>query len=79
METLKDKIEWMLDGGFLTDNKENNKYAYGLDLKKGMFFAISKRSVKAKKPRRLYEDPELPLDDIDEKMKIFKSSNQLIK
>lgn len=71
--SLKQKIEWLLIGGFLTNKSENSKFAYGLDLQDGTFFSISKRSVKAKSPKRLLEETELPLDDIKENMVILKA------
>ena len=49
--SLKDKIEWMLQGGYLTD-KGKRMFAYSIDLEKKMFYCTSIRSVKAKNPKR---------------------------
>jgi hypothetical protein len=62
-ETLKQKIEWMLNGGYLT-NKGKRDLACGIDLETNEFFVISRRAVKAKKPKRLHVNTELPLEDI---------------
>lgn len=70
-ETLKQKIEWMLMGGFLTNNTQPKLFAYGLDLEKNTFYSISKRSVKSKNPKRINEDVHLPLEDIEENMEIL--------
>ncbi|MGG3958405.1 hypothetical protein ABEV20_03955 [Bhargavaea massiliensis] len=70
-QTLKQKIEWMLNDGFLT-NKGNKDFAYGIDLETNTFYAISRRAVRAKKPKRILEETELPLADINENMEILK-------
>ena len=70
METLKEKIEWMLAGGYLTDKGER-MFAYSIDLEKRCFYAISIRAVKAEKPKRNYHDQMLAMEDIDENMEIL--------
>ena len=70
-QTLKQKLEWMLSGGFLTDNNEPKLFAYGIDLEKSTFYAINKRSTKAKNPKKVIEDVHLPLEDIKMHMEIF--------
>lgn len=75
MESLKEKIDWMLDGGYLIDkDKESNDYLYGIDTsaEEVVFYSILKRQRKARNPRRLIQDPQLPLSSIDWNMKIFK-------
>jgi hypothetical protein len=71
-ETLKQKIEWLLIGGFLTKKGGDGSFAHGLNLKKMMFYSISKRSVNAKKPKILHQENELPLEDIHENMEILR-------
>lgn len=71
METLKIKIEWMFNGGFLTDKGER-EFAYSIDLKKKRFYAVDIWAVKHKRPKRIYFDQHLPMEDIDENMEILK-------
>ncbi|PFU31265.1 hypothetical protein COK69_22150 [Bacillus cereus] len=76
-DTLKEKIEWMLNGGFLTD--KNDEFAFGIDLKSNMFYSIDKNSVNRKNPKRWIENPHLPLEDIEMNMKLLVSSKRVIK
>jgi hypothetical protein len=69
--SLKSKIEWMLEGNFLTD-KNDPQFAYGINLKTMKFFSINKWDVKDKKPKIVVSDVMLPLEDISKNMVIFK-------
>lgn len=69
--TLKQKIDWMLKGGFLTDNTEPKLFAYGIDFNRSTFYSINIRSIKSKNPKRVIEDVHLPLEDIHLHMKIL--------
>ena len=70
MESLKEKIEWMLMGGYLTDKGER-MFAYSIDLEKKIFYSINIKSVKAKNPKRNHFDQHLAMEDIDKNMEIL--------
>ena len=69
-DTLKKKIEWMLNGGYLTDKGERHA-AYSIDLKRKEFYAVDLSAVKRKGQKRRYFDQNLPMEDIDENMEIL--------
>lgn len=64
-------------GGFLKSNNQLKLFAYGLDLENNTFYSIKKRSVKAKNPKRITEDVQLPLEDIAFNMEILILTTQL--
>ncbi|NBI28647.1 hypothetical protein [Chengkuizengella marina] len=70
-ENLKQKIECLLMGGFLTQKGGKGEFAFGLNLKTKKFYSIYKESVKEKKPKIIHEESDLPLDDIHENMEIL--------
>ncbi|MBG9693317.1 hypothetical protein ABD91_21515 [Lysinibacillus sphaericus] len=69
-ETLKEKIEWMLNGGYLTDKGER-LLAYSIDLKRKEFYCVDIWAVKHKRQKKRYFDQNLPMEDIDENMEIL--------
>lgn len=71
MHSLKEKIEWLLKGGYLIDIGKERLYAYGLDLNTNTFYAISHYRVGETKPTRFLEKHILPLIDIKERMAIL--------
>lgn len=72
-ESLKEKIEWMLSGGYLTDKgaKEERLLAYSIDLKRRQFYCVDIWAVKHKRQKKRYFDQNLPMEDIDENMEIL--------
>ncbi|MEK4702035.1 hypothetical protein MKX47_21290 [Solibacillus sp. FSL R7-0668] len=72
-ETLKEKIEWMLMGLYLTDKgaKEKRLFAYSIDLEERAFYCVKINDVKKKNAKKNYFDQNLPLEDIDENMEIL--------
>jgi hypothetical protein len=72
LQGLKEKIEWMLNGNFLTD-KDNPEFAYGINLRTREFYSIHLWSVTHKRKSILIKDVTLPLEDIANNMVIYKT------
>lgn len=72
-QTIKQKIEWMLSGGYLTDKGALDKrlYAYSIDLKKLQFFAVKIDTVNQKRPKKRYLDQNIPIEDVHKNMEIL--------
>lgn len=73
-ETLKEKLEWLLNGGYLTDkgSEDDRLFAYAIDLKRKSFYCVDIRTVTHKRHKKKYFDQNLPLEDIDKNMEILK-------
>ncbi|GKS14766.1 hypothetical protein YDYSY3_57660 [Paenibacillus chitinolyticus] len=70
MSSLKKKIDWMFAGNFLID-KDNDQFAYGINLRTYEFYSTYRYAIRAKRKQYIIRDPNLPLDDIALNMVIY--------